>query len=292
MNKQHIQKSDILKIKEWSKGIAIDGDIIIFDNINEAPIPKAPRLMNYILVGFCRKGEIRYSVDMKEQAVKPGDIILITDRQVVEEFVIPPDAEGQCIVMSMPFIYEVIRDMSDLSAIMLFSKDHPVVALTPQEAKNFNEYFLFIKQKISETGNPFRKRLVGALVLAMFYDLSNVIQRVQQSTIRRQTRAEIIFTDFIRLVEEHFLSERRVSWYAQKLCITPKYLSESIKQVSKRSPNEWIDKYVMLEIKLQLKNSNKNIKEIAQQLNFPNQSFLGKFFKEHEGISPSKYRRG
>ena len=64
-----------------------------------------------------------------------------------------------------------------------------------------------------------------------------------------------------------------------------------VKQVSKRTPNDWIDNYVMLEIRVLLKNTTKSIKEIADAVNFPNQSFLGKFFKEHMGMSPSEYRK-
>jgi AraC-like DNA-binding protein len=82
-----------------------------------------------------------------------------------------------------------------------------------------------------------------------------------------------------------------VSWYAKQLCITPKYLSEAVKAVSRRTPNEWIDDYIILELRVQLKNTTKTIKEIARDLNFPNQSFLGKFFREHVGISPLRYRR-
>ena len=93
------------------------------------------------------------------------------------------------------------------------------------------------------------------------------------------------------MVEENFRKERRVGWYAEQLCITPKYLSETIKQVSKRTPNEWIDSYVTLEMRIMLKNTTKSIKEIAENLHFPNQSFLGKFFKEHVGMSPSEYRK-
>jgi len=82
-----------------------------------------------------------------------------------------------------------------------------------------------------------------------------------------------------------------VSWYAQQLDITPKYLSEMVKQVSKRTPNEWIDNYVTREIRVLLKNTTKSIKDIAVEMNFPNQSFLGKYFKEHAGVSPSAYRK-
>ena len=70
------------------------------------------------------------------------------------------------------------------------------------------------------------------------------------------------------------------------------YLSETVKQVSRLTPNEWIDNYVILEIRVLLKNSTRSIKEIAMEMNFPNQSFLGKFFKERVGMSPSEYRKG
>ena len=66
---------------------------------------------------------------------------------------------------------------------------------------------------------------------------------------------------------------------------------ETVKAVSRRTPNEWIDDYIILELRVQLKSTTKTIKEIARDLNFPNQSFLGKFFREHVGISPLRYRR-
>ena len=132
---------------------------------------------------------------------------------------------------------------------------------------------------------------VRSLIATMIYDISNSIYRIQNLTDSRRSRGEAIFTEYIKLVEQNFRNERRVSWYAQQLCITPKYLSETIRQVSKRTPNAWIDKYVTLEIRVLLKNSTKTIKEITQEMNFPNQSFLGKYFKEHVGMSPTEYRR-
>lgn len=98
---------------------------------------------------------------------------------------------------------------------------------------------------MSDRGHHYRTNLVKALLLAMFYDMSNVIWRVEQQESKSQTRADVIFANFIRLLEQHFRQERRVSWYAEQLCITPKYLSEIVKQVSKRTPNEWIDNYVI-----------------------------------------------
>ena len=122
--------------------------------------------------------------------------------------------------------------------------------------------------------------------------MSNVIYRIQMQGTRKQTRAESIFTSFIKLVEQNFRVERRVGWDAEQMCITPKYLSETVKAVSKRRPNEWIDNYVMSELCVLLKNSSMSIKEITLAMHFPNQSFLGKFFKEHMGVSPKEWRKG
>ena len=193
-------------------------------------------------------------------------------------------------MMSVHFFREIIQNVSDVSALFLFSRQHPVMSLEQREIDTFKEYFQVIKQKISDEGNHFQKDLVKTLLLAMFYDLSNIIYRVKQDD-KPQTRAEVIFTKFIKLVETHFRQERRVSWYAQQLCITAKYLSETVKNVSRRTPNEWIDNYVILELRVLLRNSTKNIKEISEELNFPNQSFMGKYFKEHVGMSPTQYRK-
>ena len=126
----------------------------------------------------------------------------------------------------------------------------------------------------------------------MFYDMSNVIWRIEQNTTELHVRAEEIFSKFIQLLEQNFRSERRVSWYAQQLEITPKYLSETVKMASKRTPNEWIESYVVLELRVLLNNSTLNIKQITEKMNFANQSFLGKYFKEHVGVSPTEFRKG
>lgn len=102
---------------------------------------------------------------------------------------------------------------------------------------------------------------------------------------------EKIFFDYVKMVEANFRSERRVNWYAKQMNITPKYLLEAVKTISHRTPNEWIDYYMVQELRVALKNSVKSIKEIAAELNFPNQSFMGKYFKDHVGVSPSAYRK-
>ena len=92
-------------------------------------------------------------------------------------------------------------------------------------------------------------------------------------------------------VSTNFVKERSVIFYADQLFLTPKHLSRVIKEVSGRSAGEWIDEQVILEAKARLKTSSLTVQEISDQLGFPNQSFFGKYFKRHVGMSPSDYRK-
>ena len=166
-----------------------------------------------------------YQLDTQKKVIKAGDILIVSDQHVVDSYQHSPDMEGLCMMMSVHFFREIIQNVSDVSSLFLFSRQHPVMKLEQREIDTFKEYFQVIKQKISDEGNHFRKDLIKTLLLAMFYDLSNIIYRVKQDD-KPHTRAEIIFTRFIQLVEKNFREERRVGWYAQQLCITAKYLSE------------------------------------------------------------------
>ena len=103
-------------------------------------------------------------------------------------------------------------------------------------------------------------------------------------------RPNVIFSEFQHLLLLHFRTERTVRFYAEKLFITPKYLSAVVKEISGMKPKEWINNIILQEIKNKLLYSSASVKEIACSLNFSNSSFFGKYFKIHTGVSPAKYR--
>ena len=277
--------------KKWGNAIALDEGLVLTDHVADETFPKYPMRMNFILMALCLKGHAQYTIDTCQHVAMPGDLLFISERHVLDDYKASPDFECMGIMLSTMFYHGFVQNVKNVSSLLLFSKNNPVVKLTPQEIQVYSNYFQTIRRKIADDQHQYRTDLVKALLLAMFYDMSNVIWRIEQKGSRTQSRADVLFANFIRLLEEHYRTERRVSWYAEKLCITPKYLSEIIKQVSKRTPNEWIDSYVILELRVLLKTSPKSIKEITKELHFPNQSFLGKYFKEHVGVSPSEYRR-
>lgn len=287
----NITEISISEMKKLYNGSYIDDDIMVFNEIGSLPLPNEPRRMKCILLALCRHGKVQYSVDTEERMVAANDVIIISEGQVIDNYMLSNDLSGIAILISQNFFSEIIKDIHGISSLFLFSRSHPVFGLRQDEVGNLMTYFDLIWNKMNDNEHHFRKDVVRSLIATMIYDLSQVIYRIQQQKNKRSGRAESIFTEFIKLVEQNFRHERRVSHYATRLCITPKYLSETVKQVSHRTPNEWIDNYVALEIRVMLKNTTKSIKEIAEEMNFPNQSFLGRFFKEHVGMSPSEYRK-
>ncbi len=268
----------------------IDDDLVLFDSVDRVPLSSEPRRVACLFVAMCLEGSAQYTVDTKEHMVHKNDVIIVNDGQVIGNYMFSPDCKGVAIMGSSDFFAEVIKEVHEISQLFLLANSNPVFRLSQEKADVFIDYFRHIRNKVDDKDHHFRKQLTMSLLKAMIYDIGNEIYQTQLVAPRR-TRADAIFNKFIALVKENFKQERRVSWYGEQLCITPKYLSETVKQVSRRTPNEWIDHYVTLEIRVLLKNTTMSIKEIAQVLHFPNQSFLGKYFKEHVGMPPSKYRR-
>lgn len=276
---------------ETNKGSHIDEDLLLVNNIADLPRSNEPGRLDFLFFGMCTSGVGKYSLNTIDYVVLPKDILIVTPGDVTDNYSLSADFKGIGIIMSKNFYREVILNVHELSSLFLFARNHPVCELETNEVNTVANYFSIIKQKLDNKAHLFRVETVKLLLQALIYDLSNAIYRIQKNDKHHSSRLEKIFFDYVKLVENHFRSERRVGWYAKQLNITPKYLSEAVKAISHRTPNEWIDYYTIHELRIMLKSTAKSIKEIAIELNFPNQSFMGKYFKDHVGVSPSQYRK-
>ena len=281
----------IESILEFTKARHIDKDIVVVENIHNIPKIDTPRRMGCLLLGLCLKGSATYTVNTVQHTVAPNDFIIISEGQTISGYNFSSDCMGITFMISQTFFNDIVSGVSELSSLVLVSRTHPVCSLLPSEVQALLSYCHIAIEKIANPEHHFRRAIVRSLFKAMIYDISNAIYRIQQLSNRTYNKAEELFNRFIKLVELCYRKERRVSWYAERLNITAKYLSESVKQVSGRTPNDWIDNYVTIELRVLLRNTNKSIKEIAKDMNFPNQSFLGTYFKEHVGVTPSAYRK-
>lgn len=278
--------------KRKCKSISIDDDLIVFNDIFDLPFLGEPKRMNCLLVALCLKGFANYSVDTINHRCEAGDMMVITSGQVIESYQLSDDCQGLAIFISDKYFLEVVSGVHELSSLFVFSRSHPVFHLSEKQIKYVRQDMSLLLERLNDPENHFRRDVARSIMQTLLYDVSNLIYQKQHAVSHRKSRAESLFAEFIKLVEANFKQERRVGWYGLQMGITPKYLSEMVRVVSRRTPNEWIDYYVVMELCVLLRNTPKTVKQIAEMMNFPNQSFLGKFFKDHIGVSPSEYRRG
>ena len=146
-----------------------------------------------------------------------------------------------------------------------------------------------MKRLLHSDKTQFRNEIVRSLFTTAFYIIAEINKR-ESAQRPKQGRCEVIFDEFMLLLEQHCRRERNVAFYAAQLNLTPKYFSTAIKEVSGKTAARWIDEAVILEAKTLLKYSGTSVQEIAFELNFSTQSFFGKYFKQHTGESPSRYK--
>lgn len=280
----------IESVSNASTCLNLGQDMAVVDDVKSIIMPGEAKRMRCFLFGFVDKGKAKYTIDTIEHNVKAGDSLIVSAGQVMDKIEISPDCEARTVFVSEQYVQEILSGMRDLSSIFLFTRLHPIFTLTEEEVKSIRSFYLLLKQKLGEPNHRFRRDTVRSLLQAFLYDAGNIYWKALDNSQKPNSRSEEIFMSFIILVEKNFRHERRVGWYANELNITHKYLSETVKQVSSRTPGDWIDNYVMHELRVELRNSNLTIKEIAAKMHFPSQSFLGKYFKVHTGMSPKEYR--
>lgn len=292
VKRQRLQEISVEQSKTiYNRQSCIGNHLALFDRFESVPILREARRMNGVFVALCLEGSARYTVDARDWEIKKNDILIISKGQMVGDYMLSPDCRGLAYLASSQFFQEVTYDARELDMLFQLSLTRPIYNLDAETAQLFVDYFEMIKSRVDNPEHQFRESVVKSLIKSFIYDMGNVTWRyLQTSETPRKTRSDQVFFDFIDLLEQHYRKERRVDWYGAKLGISPKHLSEVVRNVSQRTPNEWIDHYVVTELQVQLSSTPKSIKQIAEELNFSSQSFLGKFFKEKTGLSPSEFR--
>lgn len=253
------------------------------------------RFDGYIII-FCMKGKIRLDVNLDSFLITEGSLVLNVPGNIIRVTGIEGndrDLHFIIVAMSKDFMSSVRFDFNKLFNESVALMDNPCISLNDSERKICRKYLDLAADLLA---NDFlnKKESIGALVSSVSYFLGTIwtgrLSEAEHKPHAPSAKAKNIYDQFLRLVTAYHTSKRNMAFYADKLCLTPKYLSKLVKTVSGRSAPDWIDAFVILESKNMLKYSDLSIKEIVGRLNFPNQSVFYKFFKAHTGLTPSQYR--
>lgn len=293
-----IDIEDFKKHKEEAEYVDyVDDNVVVARNMEKLPYSNQMIRLNLFIIVACIEGKIQLSINGKDYRLQAGEAFVCLPTTIMSNMLLSPQHKVSLIGFSTKFLQQTVKREKAAEKALYYLYKNPVFAKSSEEKTkdnhNFNLYYQLIIDKISNTSHRYRQEILGYLFSALFHEMLAGIQKHYDETDETEigtNRSKQIFRQFMEELTADGGIHRSVTHYADLLCYSPKYLSAAIKEVSGHTPTEWINEYVIEQIKHQLKHSEKSIKEIAEMFNFPNQSFFGKYVKKHLGMSPARYR--
>lgn len=252
------------------------------------------RIDGYMVL-YCVSGHVKLNVNLQEHEIKSGMLFLNYPGTIIRvNEILDADEDGLryiCVVMSREFVGNLMLDVNKLFTQDLSLMGTPSITLSDDQTKLLREH-VWLMINVVQSESKFKTESIRSILSSVFYFIAGVwVEKAAvQKAVATSSRTQTVFDQFIKLVSEYHTEHRNVGFYAQRLSLTPKYLSRIIRDASGRSAPEWIDEYVILEAKNLLKYSGLAIKEIVYKLNFPSQSVFYKFFKARTGLTPTEYK--
>ncbi len=248
-----------------------------------------PFIFKGMVFAVCLRGTGRIQINFKEYVISENTIITIPPNQIV-----------LAIHRSDDFLIELLAFSPDYLIDMALPKDYdlpkkilssPVLHITKEEREEILNYHTFIVTAFNNKRHALLKNIIKGLLYSLLMVIATkYIDKENPVDNKPSSRSEEITEQFFLLLKEHHRQERAASFYADKLCITIKYLSSTLKKVTGRSINAWMEDAVIMRAKMLLKSSDHTILQISEELNFPNPSYFGRFFKKLTNMTPKEYR--
>ena len=269
---------------------SVGKDFFLIDNLVSVAPYAYTFEMDMTVVVVCTKGNAKSSLNLKPYVSQTPSITVSRPGEILQYEHVSEDFSGFIVIMSKRFANSLLTNIQELLSLRLAFVNNPCLPLNVTELKTALEYYDLLKKTQEVEDLSIRRKIVKHLTLAFYYTITYQSQIFSGNM--QQLKQNALLDRFIKLVQENFREHRNVGFYADRLCLTPKYLSTVIKDNSGVSAGEWIDNYVAMEAKTLLKSTDMTVKQIIDELNFPSQSFFGRYFKRIVGVSPIEYKKG
>lgn len=263
-------------------------DIELLENETILQGLRFPHRVGKVTQVVIASGEISCIVDLHSYILKAPSMAIFFPGQVIESIETNDDFRGFGMVTTEAFTDSLQLPVSFQERLSY--KSNHFYSLNDEGLDAFVNCYRMVKSVMGQEDHPYKTEIIRHLFSAYYYGLGYYVHNAQRQRSVMTGQQEVC-ERFIALVSEHFKTRREIGFYADKLCMTNKYLSAVLKQETGMTALEWIERYVVLYAKGCLSSTTMTVQEISDDLDFPSQSVFGKYFKRVEGLSPKAYRQ-
>ena len=230
-----------------------------------------------------------FSINGKRYRVERGDVLVLAPNMILEYDDVPDAGDSRKIITSMNVIMELPSPFD--TDVVAAARRCPVIRPTSDEFDFVVGVYSAVEKVHSEKAGIYRREIIKSLLFAILYKVGEIYDRLRgEMPPRELLNDERISDEFFRLMGLHYRRKRTVKFYADKMALTPKYLSKVIKKATGRSVHEWVDDAIILEIRNLLKTTDMTVLQISEELEFCSPSAFVQFFRLHTGVTPFRYR--
>lgn len=270
-----------------------DGQVTIIERLQSIETGYRMMKADVYAVVLCRRGKGSFYVDSRQQEIAKDDLLVCPPNVILENGMFSVDFECCGFIFSSEYVRSFNLVFGASWDVRKMIERMPVLSLTGAEAATFMQYYALLRDKFMEPAHRYRKEVIGGILQAFTCEFFRIQERLRMhaaSSAPGVSISEGLFQRFVSLLSNTFPKERRVMFYADRLCVSPKYFTVVCKQQSGMTASQMIDQFVLKDIEFLLRQKDKSIKEVAEELNFPNISFFGRYVKARLGMSPRQYR--
>jgi AraC-like DNA-binding protein len=263
------------------------------DESNPGNFIPYPFRSDHFIVLMQLEGSGCSKINFADYSTHKGQVLTIPPNAIRHFYQQPPECRFAALVFTSNFLSQSGLNMKHTDLFDLLSATNSYrLDPEPQEFDRMQSMLYMLHEKYTSTNSTtYDHQVVDHLFQAFLYELNSIYQRCNSHKKVEYTRKEDISMRFVKLLAEWFRQERSVLFYAEKLHVTPRYLSQTVKEITGKSAGELIDEMVIMEARALLNDVSLTIAQVAESLYFSDQFFFSKYFKRHTGISPSEYRR-
>jgi AraC-like DNA-binding protein len=263
--------------------------LMLFENINRVPIYEKPYASPYIVVVLNHQGWLKTIYDLQQKEFHPHDLVVVPPGHIMEAQESSDDYLISLLVISPRFLENLIRNYAQ-SQEQTNYYINSAVHLNDEQYKGVLGYFQIL-HAISQVEHPEREVLLAKQMKIGVQLIEIYLQENGIMTAKEFTPALQLLNRFQNAVVKHYQESREVKYYADLLCLSPKYFGSIIKEQTGISASEWISRYVIIQAKSLLRHSKHlNIQQISFQLGFADPAAFTRYFKANTGQSPKEYR--
>lgn len=265
----------------YTKEFAVSAGADFFGKILDVS-DGGPFLVEDYRMGMLVKGEVDITVNLIDYHVTSGQMIFVGRGSIAHLHKVSKETIVRGFILSADLMSQIF---SDKRLSLLNSSATAFIHEPSSDDRKFLDNIIFTTWSLVHA-NSYPEEVFHSLVSA----LVNYYDHLYSSQSKQPQNSTNLFNQFISLVNLYSDRERNIPFYADKLCLSPRYFSTLIQEQSGKTAKHWIDASVMTRAKVMLRHTPKTISQISTELNFPNDSFFCKFFRRLTGSSPTEYR--